>query len=551
LRKYYIYSTSAHNQTDGTYTFGATPGPFNPNTPIAQNFTAAGFKAASALAPTSYVVQFPNPPSLTSWVFHSYAFGGFAQDSWKVRPDLTLNLGVRYDFSNTNSALATNSFPALAAVLPGSKGFIKPGFHPVDNDPFDIAPRVGFAWMPFHGSKSTVVRGGFGVFYDQNDTASVAVYMSGNSWAPTGYSFASNVATRNPYCIGNSACANGVPPQLELAVLEVLSSALANYTLPQFPVSTAPCAASNSCTVTVGPNTYKIPALSVAANPQGNLLDIAPTYKVPGTMQTTIGVQHQVTNSLNVAADFVYRYGYNGIVSVNNNIALVGTGATATYTTINPAYTTGYQLQAAATQVSKDLDVTAAYRDRRGDMLRLAYQFGYTNDNSVTSFSISAHNALTTNPFDLQTDYGPSSLDARHILNVSGDVNLHWGIQLAPIFSFTSALPYTATSTLQGPGSSAGCPSYYTKCYPVFNGVTYSRDSLRGDKFVSLNARLSKVVKFRETLGLTAFFEAYNITNRHNLGTNFFTNVDASNFRTPNGASLPLRQLQVGARVDF
>src|SRR6202034_2500754 len=98
-------------------------------------------------------------------------------------------------------------------------------------------------------------------------------------------------------------------------------------------------------------------------------------------------------------------------------------------------------------------------------------------------------------PFNYNTDYGPSALDARNILNVSGTANLGWGFQLSPIVAFTTALPYTATSSLQAPGTSADCPGYYTRCYPV----GYSRDSLRGDDYFSLSARFSKPIRFGET----------------------------------------------------
>jgi hypothetical protein len=393
------------------------------------------------------------------------------------------------------------------------------------------------------------------LFYDQVDTASAAVYLSGNSWAPVGYSIASNIASRNPYCIGNTTCGTTIPAADELAVLQVLASALENYTLPAFPTSASTC---NPCTVQVGTNTYTIPKLTVPMTPQGNLLDIDPNYKNPGTIQATIGMQHQFSDRFVVSADYVYHYGFHQIVSVNNNLTLVGTGSSAVAQVINPNYTTGYQLQSIAFLKAKDLQVKAHYRDRRGDSIQVAYQFGYSNDDSVTNFAISAHNALTTNPFNPRTDYGPSSLDARHTLNTSGDIKIYWGVLLSPIVSYTSALPYTASSSSQQPGSGAAvnCPAYYTKCYPVVNGVTYSRDSLRGDEFFSLNARLSKVVKLGETRDVTLFFEGYNLTNRGNLGTNFNANVDitsgASAFGRPiTTASSAPRPFQVGGRFDF
>ena len=551
IRKYYTFSDDAHNSTDGVYTFAAKSVPFNPTTLINP---AGTYATDSTLAPSQYVEQFPNPPSLTSFDFHNYAFGMFAQDSWRATSNLTLNLGLRYDFSNIYSELSKEPWPALQAAIPGSFGYTEPAFHKINNDGSQVAPRIGLAWTPRH-NQNTLVRGGFGLFYDQVDTASAAVYLSGNSWAPVGYSLAANVASRNPYCIGNTTCATTIPLVDELAVLDVLASALENYTLPAFPTSTSTC---NPCTVQVGPNVYDIPKLTVPNTPQGNLLDIDPNYKNPGTIQGTIGIQHQFSGRLVVSADYVYHYGFHEIISVNNNLALVGTGSSAVASVINPNYTTGYQLQSGAFLKAKDLQVKAHYRDNRGDSIQIAYQFGYSNDDSVTNFAISAHNALTTNPFNPLTDYGPSSLDARNTMNASGAINLHWGILLSPIVSFTSPLPYTASSSSQSPGSGAAvnCPAYYTKCYPVLNGITYSRDSLRGDEFFSINARLSKTVKVGESRSFSLYFEGFNLTNRGNLGTNFNANVDvttgASAFGKPiTTASSSPRQFQVGGRFDF
>jgi hypothetical protein len=83
----------------------------------------------------------------------------YAQDTWRIRPNLTLNLGVRYEFTTVPEGEQAQSLNAAASV-PGLLNFKKPSA-----DPFGIAPRVGFAYTPTK-SGLTVIRGGFSMAYD-------------------------------------------------------------------------------------------------------------------------------------------------------------------------------------------------------------------------------------------------------------------------------------------------------------------------------------------------------------------------------------------------
>src|SRR6185437_4858315 len=74
-----------------------------------------------------------NPESLVS----QWDIGGYLQDDWKLRPNLTLSLGMRYENQSN-----------------------------IDSN-FNFAPRVGFAWQPGGPQSKTVVRGGYGIFYDR------------------------------------------------------------------------------------------------------------------------------------------------------------------------------------------------------------------------------------------------------------------------------------------------------------------------------------------------------------------------------------------------
>ena len=369
---------------NGTYTFAAGASPFNPATPIPQASPVpvpADFTAALKVAPNNDFVDY----GLRSYNFPSKAFGLFAQDTWKVNSNLTFNIGVRYDFNDTNSALHKDSFPALQAVRPGSQGFVQPGWNFVNNDPLVISPRIGFAWTPFHDNKRTLLRGGTSIFYDQNDTALQAVYIETNPEGLFDYALTANAPTLNPYCTGNATCANGVPVVDEIAVVDVLAAALSNYTLPQFPISTSPCAATNSCTVTVGGHAYTIPALPLPYNPQGGQVNIPTNYKNPGTFQATGGIQRQQSDSLNFAVDFVYHYGFNQIAAWNPNLSLTGQGATSTYTVINPAYSLLREEGPAAFYKNYQLDAQVHYRDHRGDSLQVAYQLGWAWDDAYNA----------------------------------------------------------------------------------------------------------------------------------------------------------------------
>ena len=114
------------------------------------------------------------------------SYGFFGQDDWKVKPNLTLNLGLRYELNKPPIESAgrwSNFVPNLNEVVAASLtsltgtgiGFTNPndvetaaqaGFPQslVYTSLNNFAPRFGFAWRPF-GGNTTVIRGGYGIFY--------------------------------------------------------------------------------------------------------------------------------------------------------------------------------------------------------------------------------------------------------------------------------------------------------------------------------------------------------------------------------------------------
>ena len=109
------------------------------------------------------------PGLVTPRYMRTAIVGAYVQDDWRIRPRLTLNLGLRYEMSTVIKEVKgeTTNLPTLDAAHPdcgvlfGDCAGIAPYFsNPTLNN---FEPRVGFAWDPF-GDGKTAVRGGFGMF---------------------------------------------------------------------------------------------------------------------------------------------------------------------------------------------------------------------------------------------------------------------------------------------------------------------------------------------------------------------------------------------------
>ncbi len=116
--------------------------------------------------PSNYIQGFGNPASRLK----NRPFAWFAQDSWKIRPNLTFNYGVRYDYEQTDQiapvgfrdplsgiTLAATDIQAAQDIIGVQQGFPR--------DTNNYAPRVGFAY-DLHNDGKTVLRASYGLFYD-------------------------------------------------------------------------------------------------------------------------------------------------------------------------------------------------------------------------------------------------------------------------------------------------------------------------------------------------------------------------------------------------
>jgi hypothetical protein len=144
------------------------------------------------------------PTVLTPREFRQTLFGAYVQDDWRMRPNLTLNLGLRYEMTTvlkdgqgkiTNLANITDSSvvcgTSFTAPGPAQAGSSCGSVGPYYSNPTlrNFEPRLGFAWDPFRNGK-TSVRGGFGIYdvlplagyflLQQNQAAPFSIFKSDN-----------------------------------------------------------------------------------------------------------------------------------------------------------------------------------------------------------------------------------------------------------------------------------------------------------------------------------------------------------------------------------
>lgn len=185
--------TSLNNY--GSFTFSTTNGASSARTTNGLSDFVAGIPAKMGQDTGLY--------ANANW----YSYGLFAQDDWRIRPNLTLNLGLRYDWeqaptdpqhmqTNFKPGVQSHAFPNVSIVgktgpqlaplgmlFPGDPGVPVGGVYTPNNH---FSPRVGFAYDPY-GAGKTVFHGAAGLFFGG---------ISGNEWE-----FPSNFA---PYAVRNS-----------------------------------------------------------------------------------------------------------------------------------------------------------------------------------------------------------------------------------------------------------------------------------------------------------------------------------------------------------
>ncbi len=392
----------------------------------------------------------------------------YGEDSWRVSHHLTVNYGLRYQTTfglvegEGRSELENSAYITLQALQ----------IPVVPSVPHDyrkqIAPRLGIAYSPA-GSEKTVVRAGFGMFYDD---------LAQNGWATAFQGINNTNAT------------------------------------------------TGTCSLTGGPGTYALTGtgcLTGGSASTGNLL--GSDYKTPYAIHITGGVQHAFNEHWLASADYVHEqgsHGYRGFPYAGGSNLL---------TSLIPAADATDQMAVVPNVNVFESDNRSSYNalmlHLQGNMRRFNLVANYTLSKAQTWGCLLGElfdyvdgvcpqepgqpNAGFLNAFG-PGDYGPSGEDVRHRFVIAGTVHLPGGFELSTINQIERARPITITNA-----------DNTDRIY--VNGAYTSLDEFRGTPYIQSDLRVTRPFKINERWQVDPFIEFFNLFNRNNPGANFAVNV--------------------------
>jgi carboxypeptidase family protein/TonB-dependent receptor-like protein len=532
----------------------------------------------------------PAPESSEIHLRNNYN-GVYAQDDWKIRKNLTVNLGVRWDHDSEFEA---------------RKNF---------------SPRLGVAWAI---TPKTVIRSNFGVFYDQFRLGLVEQIPSfGGSdrrvvqslYFPRGFygspslismlAFAvglpgpciSNRLTDAQIAAGGVRCPLGGGPMVGVDRLNnvvapgrapIPANAVINISNVQDLTGLTPAQYLTQAAAAIGqPAGYFEWGQFGALNnpiipPQTQPTSIDSTFRTPHTLGFSIGVQREITKDMVFEADYYHREMRNLLGVRLSNLAfksrVAGIGrsfdppnTTGEIRTFGPFFEGKYD--------GLVLNLTKRLSNRF--LLGANYTYAKATDNSLGIFTNPTDQFIGVAPVVIEPcpaanpgctpqtnangsftsrngnfvaqagtfvngpdlDKGPSSLALDHIFQVNGLVDLPWQFQIGGILRAQSGFRFSRFDALNRDPDGNG----------NFNTIDFTagRNAFSAPPFVNLDMRFSKRFDIADRVKIQLLFEFFNLLNRQNpRSVQNRENVTSEPFRSITQV-LPGREGQIGFRISF
>jgi hypothetical protein len=402
---------------------------------------------------------------------------GFIQDDWRIHPQFTLNLGLRYELDTDvkNVSRTDQLNPTILPFLTGERG----------RDTNNFGPRIGFNYASRNGRTS--LHGGYGIYYDR-----VTLEIQSLERGLDGRALPIEVRAGNVFFIP--------PPFLFDPVVGVFP--------PGAPTLANPFTG------------FILPGAGASGI---NIIDN--TMQNPMVQQMNIGFQRELAKDYVLRADYLHNFGTHFIIgrtigTVFNPVV----GGPDSVVNLESSVKTKYDglLLSVEKRFSNHYQFRASYT--------LSKAFNYANDDQIP-FSNGP-----LNPNNLQLEYGPTPNDQRHRFTLSGVMELPAGFRVAPILTLASGVPMDILL----PGGAQRIPQLqrnaggrlfdngaelnaFINQLNAAGGVggqslpLVSDDARFNDIFSSLDVRLSKVFRLGERVKIEPIVEAFNLFNVTNV----------------------------------
>ncbi|HXM49524.1 MAG TPA: carboxypeptidase regulatory-like domain-containing protein [Pyrinomonadaceae bacterium] len=486
-------------------------------------------------------------PAQSKRNFRSSTDALFLQDDWKFRPNLTVNLGLRWEYfaplTEKNGVLSNFILGSAGQEITGARIAVVKSLYPPDRNNF--APRIGFAYSPnfgesFHGllnENKLVVRGGFGIAYNRIPLLEFA-NVRGN---PPFFA-------RYRVCCGTSASDFSTP----FNGGEILYALGTNNSPFSYPTN---------------------PALRMTFNANGIPTNLPPggqveIYGAPAKVPTPYVYTYSIEGQYSLPAKLVAEVGYQGSQSrklvrlVNERFLFTDTFLFDNILFPTPDTSAHYNALIArlTRRFSNGLQFDAIYR--------------LAKSTDVVSYEGPTANTNPTYPLDVRQEVGPSDYDVRHNFVASGLWELPilrnrhdaagsilGGWQLSGILTAHTGFPWTPVVgqciSTRGPGlcpvrpvsyrggagndtsnnafitgsnfPGGGAAFFSTAAPNGFQLPGIGRNSFRGPRYFDIDMAVSKKFGLSSLLGEGRFFEIKaNFFNAFNL-----LNLQPFNFNSP------------------
>ena len=380
-------------------------------------------------------------PADSQRYFSTNYYAGFVQDDWNVRPNFTLNLGLRYEYF----APLKEKDERLSNLFFGTNGLIDSRVVAVDElyppDRNNFAPRIGFAYSPkikFLGldseaGKATVIRGGFGIAYNRIPVS------------PLG-----NVRGNPPFFARFGICCGTAPTDFgsPFAGGTILYAVGSSNSLTSYPRN--PALGQGINPITGAPNGAPVEiwgAPDELPNPYVYTYSLEIQQELPAKLTATIGYQGSSGRKL--------------IRLVNQNFLFQN----------NPSF---FQVFFTTPDVNSNYNALNANLVRRFSQ-GLQIQANYRWSKSIDQLSFEGPGFVTnqTFPQDNSTERGPSDFDVKHYFNLSALYEIPFfrrrndfvgkalgGFEVTGILTAHTGMPFTPVvgGCVSTPGGPPQCP---------------------------------------------------------------------------------------------